>query len=124
MKLYTSYYAMMRRFPENLVPISIAGKAPDFYHGIEYKKLAPKYKFFMEWKKNHDNGFYISHYQSEVLNYLQAKLVYRKLYKLSGGRDVVLLCYEKPEDFCHRHLVADWLTKNGIPCEELDLRKR
>ena len=31
---------------------------------------------------------------------------------------VVLLCYEKRGDFCHRHLVADWLNKNGFNCEE------
>jgi hypothetical protein len=25
------------------------------------------------------------------------------------GDDAVLLCYEKPGQFCHRHLVAQWL---------------
>ena len=29
-------------------------------------------------------------------------------------------CYEKPSDFCHRHLVADWLNKNGVECKELE----
>ena len=33
--------------------------------------------------------------------------------------DFALVCYEKPSDFCHRHLVADWLNKNGYDCEEL-----
>lgn len=28
--------------------------------------------------------------------------------------NIVLLCYEKPEDFCHRHLVADWLNSSKI----------
>ena len=32
--------------------------------------------------------------------------------------DIVLVCYEKPSDFCHRHLVANWLTENGYPCQE------
>ena len=31
---------------------------------------------------------------------------------------IALICYEKPTDFCHRHLVADWFNKNGILCEE------
>ena len=30
----------------------------------------------------------------------------------------VLCCYEKSTDFCHRHLVAEWLIRNGIKCEE------
>ena len=31
---------------------------------------------------------------------------------------IALICYEKPTDFCHRHLVADWFNKNGIRCKE------
>ena len=34
---------------------------------------------------------------------------------------IVLLCYEKPGDFCHRHLVADWFGKEW--CKELNLEK-
>ena len=38
---------------------------------------------------------------------------------MSGyDKDVALVCYEKPSDFCHRHLVADWLNKNGFECKE------
>ncbi len=33
----------------------------------------------------------------------------------------ILLCYEKPENFCHRHILAEWLRKNGYKCEELEL---
>jgi hypothetical protein len=28
------------------------------------------------------------------------------------------LCYEKPQDFCHRHLVSDWMRSVGINIEE------
>lgn len=31
---------------------------------------------------------------------------------------VALICYEKPSDFCHRHLVSDWINLRGIKCEE------
>lgn len=118
MKIYTSYFAKLRSLPENIVPISICGKAPDWYTGLQYKKLAPKYGFFMEWKKTHDNNYYIEHFDSEVLDTLDAKTVYEELSKMSDGKDIALICYEKPTDFCHRHLAAKWLTKNGIPCEE------
>ena len=31
------------------------------------------------------------------------------------------MCYEKPGDFCHRHLVADWLESNfGWRVDEYD----
>lgn len=28
------------------------------------------------------------------------------------------MCYEKPEDFCHRHLAAAWLNANCVKCLE------
>ena len=119
MKIYTSYFAKLKKIPEDIVRISICGKAPDWYDGIQYKKVAPKYGFFQEWKKNHDNDFYIEHFNAEVLDNLVAKNVYEDLNKLSDGKDCVLICYEKSEDFCHRHLVADWLNqKLGINVEE------
>ena len=30
---------------------------------------------------------------------------------MSDNRDIALLCFEKPSDFCHRHLVASWLNE-------------
>lgn len=36
------------------------------------------------------------------------------------GKEICLICYEKPSDFCHRHLVADWLNKNGVKCKEYE----
>lgn len=28
---------------------------------------------------------------------------------ITSHRDIVLCCYEKPGDFCHRHILAEWL---------------
>lgn len=36
----------------------------------------------------------------------------------SSDWHIALVCYEKPTDFCHRHLVAEWLCKNGFECHE------
>ena len=116
--IYTSYFAKLNKLPADVVPISICGKAPEWYNGIQYKKLAPKYDFFMEWKRNHDDDYYIEHFQNEVLNNLNPDEVVAELLALSEGRNFALVCYEKPSDFCHRHLVADWLTQNGFKTEE------
>ena len=119
--IYTSYFAKLNKLPANIIPISICGKAPDWYKGLQYKKLAPKYSFFSKWKKNGDNNYYIEHFNNEVLSILFPQAVYNELLKLSGGKDIALICYEKPSDFCHRHLVAEWLTTNGIKCDEFAL---
>ena len=119
MKIYTSYFAKAKKIPDDIVKISICGKAPQWYNGLQYKKVAPKYGFFMEWKQNHNNDFYIQHFNKEVLDRIRAKQVYDDLKRISIGRDFVLLCDEKSSDFCHRHLVADWLSKQlNISVEE------
>ena len=121
--IYTSYFAKLKSLPNNIVPISICGKAPDWYTGLQYKKLAPKYDFFMEWKKNHDNEYYIKCFNEQVLSKLNATDVILDLSRICycfnvGECDICLICYEKPTDFCHRHLVADWLNQNGYKCDE------
>lgn len=121
--IYTTYFAQLRNLPENIIPISICGKAPDWYKGLQYKKLAPKYDFFMEWKKNHDNDYYIKCFKEQVLDKLNVNEVVYELTEThnQGGHfdiDFALVCYEKPEDFCHRHLVSNWLKENGYDCEE------
>lgn len=116
MKIYTNYFGNMRHIydkeKDNICFISICGKAPFWYKGIEYKKLAPKWSFFQGWKETRDNDYYIKHFQEEVLDTLDKNNVIKDLSQLSQGKDIVLLCYEKPNDFCHRHLVAEWLNKN------------
>ena len=79
--------------------------------------------FFMEWKRNKDNDFYIKCFQEQVLDKLNPTDVILDLSKMVygynvGENDIALICYEKPSDFCHRHLVADWFNKNGVYCKE------
>ena len=77
----------------------------------------------MEWKQNHNNDYYIKCFNEQVLGNLNPVDVIADLSRLDygfnvGENDICLLCYEKPTDFSHRHLVAQWLTKNGFSCEE------
>lgn len=119
--IYTSYFGAIRKLPHSIIPISICGKVPKSWNGLQYRKLSPKYNFFMEWKRMHDNEFYIQHFNDEVLSQLDPNKVVEDLYKLSGGKDVALICYEIPSDFCHRHLVAKWLSEHGHSCHEISI---
>ena len=124
--IYTSYFAKLKSLPDNIVPISICAKAPDWYKGLQYKKLAPKYDFFMKWKENHDNDYYIKCFNEQVLDKTNILTVLKDLTDLINsvddhiGKEICLICYEKPSDFCHRHLVADWLNKNDVECKEYE----
>ena len=55
--------------------VSIAGKAPSWYLGREYKKLAPKYSFFKKYKEDGDTEAYTESYYAEVLDKLDPKTV-------------------------------------------------
>lgn len=108
-RLYTSYFNSTTF--EYKDAVSIAGKSPPYYSGAEYKKLAPKYWFFEKYKRDGDKEYYTKQYYEEVLNKLDPGEVYSDL-----GQNAVLLCWEKPGEFCHRHIVAEWLT-NAIDVE-------
>ena len=125
--IYTSYFGKLKKFPDNLTPIAICAKCPNGYQGAAYKKLAPTYQILMDYKKAVDSGWeslywaqtkYVTRYRAQILDNLDPQQVVRELENLAGGRDIVLLCYERPEAFCHRHLVAKWLKSHGILCEE------
>jgi len=121
--IYTGFFDKIDAYEkEGLTPVSIAGRAPENYHGFEYRKLAPKYDW---WKKWHDErlseNWYNNMYQQTVLDKLSARDVYDDLHRL--GENVVLLCYEESGQFCHRNLVADWFEENGFRVQEYRLKK-
>ena len=118
--IYTSYFANIRHFPENIIPVSIARKPPEKWDGIEYKKLAPKWDFLSEWKRTKNNNDYIKHYYDEILDNLHPEEVINELKEISNNenKDIALICYEVPKDFCHRHIVSEWFNRNGYCVKE------
>ena len=120
MKIYTTYFANLRNLPEDIVPIAICGKAPKGWEGLSYPPLAPLKWWWIEWKynKNEDQEYFKGMYKDTVLDALIPLSVYNDLERMSGGKDVALVCYESPEKFCHRHLVADWFKWSGISVDE------
>jgi uncharacterized protein (DUF488 family) len=114
MNVYTSYFAMARHIPADIVPISVSAKAPAGFRGIKYGILAPSYDILMEYKASGDRARYVRRYNDEILGKLLQGEVAAHLLTLTGGKDAVLLCYETPADFCHRHLAAYWLSRGGM----------
>lgn len=119
--MQTSYYAKVRSNPN---AVSIAGYPPKWYKGRTYPALAPHLWFFRKYKEDGDKEFYRQQYFEKVLGVLDPKKVYEDL-----GPDAIITCWEKGEsglsfsqqpEFCHRHLVAEWLEQHlGITITEL-----
>ena len=79
------------------------------YEGECYPALAPKKGFWEIWHNNigkisdeENMKYYIREYWLQVLSKLDIDEVYKELDRS------ILLCYESPEEFCHREIVAAW----------------
>ena len=98
----------------NLVSISgDKGRSVGFY-GESYTKLAPKKSFWNIWHNNigkidedENNRYYMCEFYKQVLSKLKASEVLNELQAF--GENIILLCFEKEDVFCHRHLVCEWL---------------
>lgn len=107
MKIYTSYFAKAEALKKlNIVPISIALYSPKFFNGPSIGFLAPKRHMLSEGLPT---GEYTRMYNEEILAKIDMDLFRIAIKNISGGKDVALLCYEKPGDFCHRRLFAEWV---------------
>lgn len=136
----TSYYSNLKHIDTNVyVPIAISGDEGKLvgFTGRAMRKLSP-YSFFIRWKarenqlqdwvssfkitdeeyrelKQENQQNYIISFYNQVLKKLNPNAVYEEL-----GENAVMLCFEKPTDFCHRFLVAGWLELSlGIEIDEL-----
>lgn len=79
------------------------------YDGLSFSALAPKKSFWNIWHNNigvipvmENNHFYIESYYRQVLKSMDPQAIYTHL------NNSILLCYEEPNEFCHRHIVAAW----------------
>ena len=129
MNIYTSYFSNLKNLTEFDNFFTIAGKSPDFYMHLwakepnkyhQCKKLAPKYTWWKEWHDGElSNEQYTEKYYETVLNQLEPQKIFDEL-TWNNTKDAILLCWESREKFCHRHIVADWLSKElGIEVNEL-----
>lgn len=111
MKIYTSYFGNSKQlYNANVEMIGIARYKPRFFSGFNVVTVAPK-PFMLD--ENMTEEEYISHYQKLVLEPLDVNKFIEMLKTMGRGKDVALCCYEKPGQFCHRHLLAEWLNKKA-----------
>ncbi len=94
----------------NLISISANRGRSVGYTGKCLMELAPKKVFWNVWKENigkipeeENTMFYIREYYKQVLKGLDV------LGLLKEEQDPILLCYEKGDAFCHRHVVAEYI---------------
>lgn len=117
MKIYTSYFAKAATLRKaGIVPIGVALWPPRFFRGISMKQVAPR-RYMLDDRLTDEE--YIRMYRNDVLRLVDARSFIQDLERASQGMDVALCCFEKPGDFCHRHILAKWLNEQtGIEVSE------
>lgn len=124
----------------NLVSITGDGGAAWNYFGSYYKRLAPRlvtYERYVEGLKNLGNIKDKDEYQAYrnyieyeyIKSYYETRLLNMNVYELletlykKFGKDIILLCHESINEFCHRRVLADYIeleTEIYIPEVSVD----
>jgi hypothetical protein len=118
MRIYTSYFGNSKKLQQaGIKVIGISLYPPRWFNGISLKQVAPTKSILFANGQTQEE--YTRRYRSEVLSQQDMQQFLKTVEQASGGQDVALCCYEKPEDFCHRHILADWIKeKLGIEISE------
>lgn len=126
----TSYFAKFSRLTDNekekYFPIVISTIVPYWYKDYKehHKWISPK-DILPRYKRGEINK---EQYAEEYLEFLkqlekECNLDIYEWYltiEKKENKEVVLLCYEKGEDFCHRHILSKYLeNKHNIKIDEL-----
>ncbi len=107
-----SFFRFYKRQDQRLV--SIARTAPEWFEGRQYQPLVPRHYMF---------GLSESEFEAAYMDYLETLDPHKVWIDL--GQDAILLCWEGPEKFCHRRLVARWLEQRlGVQVEEVPWERK
>ena len=111
-KIYTSYFGNYRNFPGRMFTISIAQYLARYLRvDLEYKEVAPNSEILRLYKTG---AISEKEYTKEYLTQL-SKINFSNFLKIlvneSRDKDVLLLCYEKKDAFCHRHILSGVINK-------------
>lgn len=87
---------------------------------LELKKDVSKIKEYFEYRKQIEDEYIKSYYDIRLKDLDVNELLYTLKEKF--GEDIILLCHESIEEFCHRRLFADYIElETGIYIPEVSV---
>ena len=126
-EIKTGYFARTKVYEEDgYKPYSISRITPKGFKGGEIKELAPSWELLNGYKKGIiTSGEYASKYWQMLSSKDIKILLDEKLIHLTPEeKGIVLLCYEKNPEDCHRSILASYCKeKYNMNIEEYDLQK-
>ena len=117
---YTSYFGNIKRIDRTKYKlVSVTNSKPSFCDETigDWSFLGPSKDLLYKYKNKQIKE---DEYTDIYMDFLTDKWCEIKDYIIyHQNENIVFLCYEKPDDFCHRHLLSSFLNEKGIKCEEL-----
>ena len=121
MRVYTSYFANLKQLEDsNIYSVAICNKVPSFFNGPNIESVAPNNSILYEYKKSAQDASAQEHYKERYINEVLCAYRFHPEYFIDllaffssqeDNKDIALVCYERPEDFCHRHILVEWLNE-------------
>jgi len=119
--LFTSYFANIKNIDPSYRIYNIATKQPDGCNFTSIKEFFPNNKTIWAYKnKEIDELEYTKRYMTETLSKIRDDDLVNLITNITEEytRKVVFVCYEKPDAFCHRHIVRHYLIDKYYTCFE------
>lgn len=115
----TSYYANINKILDSsnkrCVLLAVSQSRPNIANLIHIKGAAPHWSLVDSYKRGDTSKeLYTEMYKNFLNNLDISKPEFFESLKrdeTNENYDVILLCYEKPKEFCHRHILAEWLNE-------------
>ena len=109
--IYTGYYGGLTCIVGDITKVQVSNSAP-VPVDIKFEKAIPNWTFIV---KPYKDGLitkeeYEQRYTLQLDKFRENILGVIEHFN-STDKDYILLCYEKPGDFCHRHILADYINK-------------
>ena len=124
-RLFTSYYANMRNIPSDYMMVGISRTCPEWlkdnqpsnFFWTKDNALAPPESLLSDMKSGKINEVeYRKRYTDHIHYIFSCGALFNDFqdwYQMVSDeyeeryKGIVFLCYEKPSDFCHRHILRD-----------------
>ena len=119
--IYTTNYTKASRLSnKHYLKVSISLIRPREYNGMHIQSLAPKKQLLDDYHNGLSPEEYEARYREQINKLNDIHALFEIMAKQAKGRDILLLCYEKKNAFCHRHILSDIIFERyGYRIQEL-----
>lgn len=119
--IYTTNYTKASRLSnKHYLKVSISYWRPREFNGMHIQSFAPSKQLLEDYKNGLSPEQYEPRYREQIDKLDNIYAFFQLMAKQAKGRDILLLCYEKKNAFCHRHILSDIIFERyGYRIKEL-----